>query len=108
MKTLIVNTTRRTDCIAWGNLVRIEASSNYSKIYMADGKILFAAKVLKKLEAELDREHFVRIHKTHLVNKEYIKSYITGHHPSLVLSNGEIIPVSRSHKSKMRWLQLCA
>lgn len=108
MKTLIVSTVRRTDLIAWHNLIRIEASSNYSKIFMADGKTLFTAKVLKKFEAELDSRFFIRTHKTHLVNKEYIRSFITGLHASIVLSNGEIVPVSRRHKNKMRVMELCA
>lgn len=99
VRTLAVNTTGRQDIIAWSNLVRIEAESNYSRLILANGKSLFVARVLRKFEDELDRRLFVRTHKTHLVNKSFIISFTGGVHASLVLSNGERIPVARRRKN---------
>src|SRR5919109_930335 len=83
---LTVATVGRVDVIEWDKLVRIEASSNYSRIYLSDGKTLFVAKVLKKFEEELDKRVFVRPHKTHLVNSSFIQSYIKGTNSALLLS----------------------
>ena len=95
---LAISSSGRIDIIDWNHLVRIEADSNYCRLFLENGKILFVAKVLKKFEAKLDRQLFIRPHKTHLVNKNFISSYIKGVHASLMLSNGEQIPVARSKK----------
>lgn len=96
---LAVSTTGRKDIIDWNLLVRIEADSNYCRLFLENGRTLFVAKVLKKFEDELDMQLFIRPHKTHLVNKSFIASYIKGVHASLVLSNGDQIPVARRKKS---------
>jgi len=95
---LAISSVGRIDIIDWNRLVRIEAESNYCRLFLENGKTLFVAKVLKKFEDELDRQLFIRPHKTHLVNKNFIASYIKGVHASLTLSNGEQIPVARSKK----------
>src|SRR5687768_9706718 len=102
---LTVTIVGRIDVINWDNLVRIEASSNYSRLFLANGKTLFVAKVLKKFEKELDNRIFIRSHKTHLVNCSFIKSYIKGANSSLLLSTGDCIPVARNKKRQMRLLQ---
>lgn len=99
-ESLTVATVGRVDIIDWNNLVRIEASSNYSRLFLSNGKTLFVAKVLKKFEAELDKRMFIRPHKTHLVNLSFISAYHPGTHPTLLLSNGESIPVARKMKKQ--------
>ncbi|HZV70710.1 MAG TPA: LytTR family DNA-binding domain-containing protein [Saprospiraceae bacterium] len=96
---LAVSTTGRIDIIDWNRLVRIEADSNYCRLFLENGRTLFVAKVLKKFEKELDRKLFIRPHNSHLVNRSFISSYMKGVHASLVLSTGEQIPVSRRKKS---------
>ena len=86
----------------WNKVVRIQADSNYSRIYFSNGKTLFVAKVLKKFENELDQQLFIRPHKTHLVNSSFIQSFVKGTKASLLLSNGEYIPVSRNKRKMMR------
>ena len=95
---LAINSLGRIDIIDRNRLVRIEADSNYCRLFLENGKTFFVAKVLKKFEDELDSQLFIRPHKTHLVNKNFIASYIKGVNASIVLSNGEEIPVARRKK----------
>jgi two-component system LytT family response regulator len=92
----------RTDFIQWDNVIRIQADSNYSRIFLSNGKTLFVATVLKKFEAALDQHVFIRPHKTHLVNHSFVQSFIQGANASLLLVNGECIPVSRNKRKLMR------
>src|SRR5687768_1644431 len=96
---IAVHNFRGREIIDWNRLVRIEADSNYCRLFLENGKTVFVAKVLKKFEKELDRQRFIRPHKTHLVNKNFIAFYIKGVNASLMLSTGEQIPVARSKKS---------
>ena len=98
---ITVTTVGRVDHIEWRHLIRVEAFSNYSKLFMANGKTFFVAKVLKKFVEQLSDEVFIRSHKTHLVNKMFVQTYIRGELPFLLLSNGDRIPVSRNRRKLM-------
>lgn len=53
----------------------IESDVNYSKIYFNDGKSLMVAYTLKIIEERVkSQNNFIRIHRSYLVNKAYIKS----------------------------------
>lgn len=93
---LIVATTGRLEVIPIQTLVRIEAISNYSRLYLVNGKTILVAKVLKRFEEQLDHGNFIRTHKTHLVNLEYIQSSSGVNKKTLMLSNGDCIAISRS------------
>jgi len=84
------------------DIVRIESLSNYSKIFFTSGKTILVSKVLAHFEALLTGLHFVRIHRTHLVNLLYIKLYQHGSLPRIGLSNNEMLPVSRSKKKLLQ------
>ncbi len=59
-----------TLCIPIDSIVRVEASSNYSKVYCKDQRFpVVVAKVLAWFEQRLPQDLFVRIHRSHLVNK---------------------------------------
>lgn len=93
---MMVSTAGRVDVVNIDDLIRIEAQSNYSKLYFADGTTLTVAKVLRKFEEQLNHNVFIRTHKTHLVNMHFIRSYEGKIHKMLVLKNGENITVARS------------
>ncbi|MBL7749359.1 MAG: LytTR family transcriptional regulator, partial [Chitinophagaceae bacterium] len=78
------------------NIIRVEASSNYCKIYFANEYPLTVAKVLQWFEDTLPEDFFCRIHRTHLVNRGFISS-VSGDF-KLTLCNGEQFKVSRRKK----------
>lgn len=56
-------------------IVRIEARSNYSKLYLENGKCHIVTKVLRQFEDLLGGKGFARIHRSHLVNTAFISAY---------------------------------
>jgi two-component system, LytTR family, response regulator len=81
------------------SIIRIEAISNYSKLYFANGKSLVVAKVLVWFEKQLVGQGFLRPHRTHLVNRIYISSYVNGNGGCINLHNGDMIEVSKRKKT---------
>ncbi len=90
------------------NIVRIQSISNYCKIYFNDGSTLVLAKVLKwfedqltnpELQEENHNNQFVRIHRTHLINMQYVKGYIKGVGGTIVLRNAEKLNVAKRKKA---------
>jgi two-component system, LytTR family, response regulator len=92
--------------ISRDEIIRVQAISNYSKLFFSrksGRKTLVVAKVLRWFEENLGTEHFVRVHRTHIVNKNFISNFINStvhpaHGGKLFLSNGELIEVSKRKK----------
>jgi len=55
-----------------GEIVRLEASSNYTNIYFTNKTQLLTAKVLKDFVKMLEPFGFIRTHRSHLVNRQHI------------------------------------
>jgi len=79
------------------NIIRIEARSNYSKLFFKNERPLTVAKVLHWFEDRLQQNSFYRIHKTHIVNREYICN-VSPAGNMLTLANGEQIKISRRRR----------
>jgi len=100
MKTLLLPATGEVHCLPVDSIVRIEASSNYSKVYCRDEtRPIVVAKVLRWFEERLPPEFFSRVHRTHLINKKYLVSI---QRYTAVLNSGEGISISR--RKKKHWM----
>jgi two-component system LytT family response regulator len=82
------------------NIVRIESSSNYSKLYLLNGQTILVTRLLKDFEEMLLPYRFYRVHHSHLINLTYIKKYIRGEGGQVVMQNGDMIDVARRKKDE--------
>jgi two-component system, LytTR family, response regulator len=97
MKQIIIPTDRGLKTVFVQNIIRVQANSNYSKIFFSNELPLTVAKVLHWFEDNLPNEFFIRIHKTHLVNRYFVASI---EDKNLIhLFNGEILKISRRRKN---------
>jgi two-component system, LytTR family, response regulator len=92
---LLLATCRGLEIIDIHSILRIEAISNYSKLFFTDGRCLVVAKLLSWFEKKLTAEYFVRLHRGHLVNMRYIKRCENLSDGEVVLVNNEKLSVSR-------------
>ncbi len=103
---IAVPTSEGLEFIQIKNIVHIESSSNYSKIFMVGGKQMLVTKLLKDFEDMLLPYRFYRVHNSHLINMNYIQKYIRGEGGQVVLQNGDVVDVSR--RKKEEFLKLIA
>jgi two-component system LytT family response regulator len=82
------------------NIVRIEASSNYCKVFFDNECPLTVAKVLHWFEEKLPDDYFYRIHRGHIVNRRFISTVSCNN--TLTLINGDQLQVSRRKKNVFR------
>ncbi len=82
------------------NILHIESSSNYSKIYFTDGKHMLVTKLLKDFEDLLMPYKFYRVHNSHLINLSCIKKYIRGDGGQVILQDDTYIDVARRKKDE--------
>lgn len=57
------------------DIVRCEASSNYTSFILKNGKKIIVSKTLKEFDELLSPHNFFRIHKSHLINLSQVKAY---------------------------------
>jgi two-component system LytT family response regulator len=81
-----------------GDIIHLEANSNYTIIYFSNHSKLVASKTLKEFEDLLPSDIFFRIHNSYLINLNYIKKYIKGDGGQVVLTNDAIVDVARRKK----------
>ncbi len=53
-------------------IIYLEASSNYTKLYLINGQIILSAKTLKNYETKLPSNIFLRIHRSFLINMQHV------------------------------------
>lgn len=76
------------------NIVYCQAEENYCKIFTNRNEVILVARTLKNIEELLPDELFFRIHKSHLVNMNYIKSYSKTDGYTIKLENGVELDVA--------------
>jgi len=97
---ITIVTNEGVDFYEISQIVRIESSSNYSKIHFKDGKVLLVTKLLKDFEEILAPYRFYRIHNSHLINLSYIKKYLRGDGGQVIMQNNDVIDVARRKKEE--------
>lgn len=83
------------------DIVNLEAKGNYTAIHLVDNRKLMISKNLQSIEKQLENNaHFIRIHRSHVVNMLFIKKYLNAGGGRLELENNTILPISNSRKAK--------
>ena len=97
-KKIIVPTITGFEFLDISDIVRCRSDINYTTIYLRDKHKLVVAKTLKEFEELLGGHSFFRVHNSHLINLDYIKSYNKGKGGSVKLTDGTEIEVSSRRK----------
>lgn len=80
------------------NILRCESDSSYTNFVLASGKKILVTRTMKEFEKLLPNNTFYRVHKSHLINIQYIDQYITRDGTSVIMENNDCIPVARNRK----------
>jgi len=93
---ITINTSQGQYFFSPEEIVRLEASSNYTNIYFSNKKKMITAKVLKEFVQMLEPFGFVRTHRTHLVNRQYILCVTPD---NIIMKDASVAGISRRMKS---------
>ena len=73
---LAVATTKGTFFYPINKIIRLEGDGNYTKLFFDEDKPLLTSKTLKDFEEILVMHGFIRIHRSHLVNSQFVESVL--------------------------------
>jgi DNA-binding LytR/AlgR family response regulator len=99
-KRLFINMHGQIMVINLKDVTYLKSSSNYTTIKMLDGHKYTSSKHLKIYdEAVQTNPDFLRIHRSAIVNKNFVKAILRkGHKVSILMADGEILEVSLKKK----------
>jgi two-component system LytT family response regulator len=80
-------------------IVRLEGEGNYTRFFMHSGQKHISSKTIKEYADILTGHNFIRIHKSHCVNKSYVVQYLK--EGAVVLEDKTLLPVSRQRKQEV-------
>jgi two-component system LytT family response regulator len=79
-----------------GTLFIVKAAGPYTKFIFKQAAVIVTSKHLKEYEDLLSDYEFFRIHKSYLVNLQEIKKYIRGDGGHLIMSDEQLLNVSKT------------
>lgn len=83
------------------NIIRLEADGSYTRFYIINRSHLMVSGSLKEYDEMLTPFGFIRTHQAHLVNRDYIKSFIKSDGGYLSLIDKSTVPISRLRKAEV-------
>jgi len=86
--------------IRFDDIIRLQADSNYSYIYRADGTKVYAAKTLKYFENLLPSDAFFRPHQSHIINLKYMEEFVRQDGGYIKMKEGKEIILARSKRQE--------
>jgi two-component system LytT family response regulator len=97
---VILPTLQGFDVIKTGSIIKLQAKGNFTEVHLADGSYKLICKFLKHFDELLDAP-FIRVHRSFIVNLNYIKSYSKSAGGFVTLQDGSEIEVSASYKEDL-------
>lgn len=84
---------------------RIEAHDDYVLVHRAQRRHLLSLR-MSDLEQRLPHPPFIRVHRSHLVNLDYVERIVglDGSRFEVIMKNGALVPVSRARSQEIRRL----
>jgi len=98
---MVVPIANGLEVIPFKNICYLEASGNYTYIFLDQQKSLLSSKSLKDFAEILPKSIFFRIHNTHLINLHYLKKFIKSEGVFVELTSGVKLEVARRRKDEL-------
>ena len=95
-------TLKETRYIKVDEIVRCEASDNYTTFYTANAEQILVCKTLKDFAELLHFHGFIRTHQSHLINVEFVKSLLKEDGGVLLMADNMKIPISKQNKDQVK------
>ncbi len=97
---IILPTLQGFDVIKTENIIKLQANGNFTDVYLKDGTSKMICKFLKHFD-ELLTAPFVRIHRSFIVNINFVKSYSKSTGGFVTLVDGSEMEVTATYKEQL-------
>lgn len=95
---ILLPTTDGYELIALDEIIRLEASHNYTFCFLEDQRKTIVSRPLLSFEKILDDLPFARVHNKYIINLKFLKKYSRGSGGTVILTDQTEISVSKGRK----------
>jgi two-component system LytT family response regulator len=96
-KQLVLPTIDGYDIVKLENIIRLQGNGNFTDIYLKDKSKKMVCRFLKFFEENLPSS-FIRVHKSHIINVHFVKSYHKGSGGYVDMEDGSEVEISPTYK----------
>jgi len=98
LKKIVLPTMEGFDVVQLKDIIHCQANDNLTDFHLQNGSKKTVCKTLKFFEDALKEFDFLRVHKSHLININFVTSYHKGKTGEIKLNNGSTVPLSSSRR----------
>ncbi len=85
----------KVSLIKISTIVYLESEGEYVRMHLSDNTTITTLFRLKNMEAALPSDRFMRIHRSYIVNLDYIRAYVKGR---VYINDTEYVPIGELYK----------
>lgn len=83
------------------DILYFKAESSYTRIFLNGDKDLLVTRTLKEFEKLVDHPHFMRIHRSYLINLNHMKQYVRSDGGHIEMDNGDVVYFSKEKREEL-------
>lgn len=89
------------DFVEAASIIRVEADRAYAHFHLDGGRRIVVSKPMKEYEGLLEACRFFRVHKSHMINLDYLERYVKGKGGYVIMKDGSHVDVSIRRKEEL-------
>ncbi|MEM9326552.1 MAG: LytTR family DNA-binding domain-containing protein [Bacteroidota bacterium] len=98
---IVLSTADMIHVVHLGDILHCQASQNYTTFNLRSAPPIIVSKTLKAFDELLTPQGFFRVHKSWLINLEYVKAYDKREGGKCIMADGSEIPVSPQRREQL-------
>jgi two-component system, LytTR family, response regulator len=83
------------------HIIYCKAAGAYTQIILDNEKSFLISRNIGRTQELMPQDSFVRVHQSYLVNMNHIKKFRKGESPEAIMTNDDVIKVSRTNKERL-------
>ncbi len=101
LKKIVLKTSESVYLVDVQDIIRCNSDGSYTNFHLSDGRKIMVSKVLKDYDEILDGCGFIRVHKSHLININFLDRFEKNSGGYIIMKDKSQIPVSVRKKEKL-------
>jgi two-component system LytT family response regulator len=82
-------------------IMRLQGENNYTRFFIHGSSPILVSKTIKEYATMLEDYNFFRVHQSHVVNLNFVSTFIKADGGYIVMQDGEEIGVARNRKAEL-------
>ena len=97
-KKIVLRTVESLYIVEVDSIIRCNSENNYTTFYLDDGRKIVTSRTMKEYEEVLSDTHFMRCHRSHIINFNFVSRFDKNDGGKIILKNDDEIPLSRKFR----------